>query len=63
MDFWKCADVDLVSAAILGASIILIIGVVPWKECIYESISWDTLAWAGVLVAMVRYLNKYNHIY
>lgn len=54
--------VDAVTAAILGLSILLITGVVTWKECLAESVAWDTLTWFAALIAMAGYLNKYGLI-
>lgn len=53
---------DAVTAAILGLSILLVTGVVTWKECLAESIAWDTLTWFAALIAMAGYLNKYGLI-
>nr|Q41364.1 RecName: Full=Dicarboxylate transporter 1, chloroplastic; Short=SODIT1; AltName: Full=2-oxoglutarate/malate translocator; Flags: Precursor [Spinacia oleracea]AAA68148.1 2-oxoglutarate/malate translocator [Spinacia oleracea] len=54
--------VDAVTAAILGLSVLLITGVVTWKECLAESVAWDTLTWFAALIAMAGYLNKYGLI-
>lgn len=53
---------DAVTAAILGLSVLLITGVVTWKECLAESVAWDTLTWFAALIAMAGYLNKYGLI-
>ena len=55
-------EVDVVSAAIFGLSVLLTIGVVTWKECLGESVAWDTLTWFATLIAMAGYLNKYGLI-
>jgi len=55
-------SVDAVSAAILGLGVLLITGVVTWKECLAESVAWDTLTWFAALIAMAGYLNKYGFI-
>ncbi|KAL1547437.1 dityrosine synthesis enzyme [Salvia divinorum] len=54
--------VDSVTAAILGLSVLLVTGVVTWKECLAESVAWDTLTWFAALIAMADYLNKYGLI-
>lgn len=54
--------IDAVTAAILGLSILLITGVVSWKECLAEAVAWDTLTWFAALIAMAGYLNKYGLI-
>lgn len=60
--FGSVLNVDAVTAAILGLSILLITGVVTWKECLAESVAWDTLTWFAALIAMAGYLNKYGLI-
>ncbi|KAJ4724270.1 Dicarboxylate transporter 1, chloroplastic [Melia azedarach] len=60
--FGSKLNVDAVTAAILGLSVLLISGVVTWKECLAESVAWDTLTWFAALIAMAGYLNKYGLI-
>ncbi|XP_078442014.1 dicarboxylate transporter 1 [Wolffia australiana] len=60
--FGGVINVDAVTAAILGLSVLLITGVVTWKECLSESVAWDTLTWFAALIAMAGYLNKYGLI-
>lgn len=60
--FGGALKVDAVTAAILGLSALLITGVVTWKECLAESVAWDTLTWFAALIAMAGYLNKYGLI-
>ncbi|KAK8936786.1 hypothetical protein KSP39_PZI012222 [Platanthera zijinensis] len=60
--FGGALNVDAVTAAILGLSILLITGVVTWKECLGEAVAWDTLTWFAALIAMASYLNKYGLI-
>lgn len=60
--FGGALNVDAVTAAILGLSVLLITGVVTWKECLAESVAWDTLTWFAALIAMAGYLNKYGLI-
>lgn len=60
--FGGILNVDAVTAAILGLSILLVTGVVTWKECLAESVAWDTLTWFAALIAMAGYLNKYGLI-
>ncbi|KAK4855003.1 hypothetical protein QYF36_003136 [Acer negundo] len=60
--FGGVLNVDAVTAAIIGLSILLITGVVTWKECLAESVAWDTLTWFAALIAMAGYLNKYGLI-
>lgn len=60
--FGSAIKVDAVTAAIIGLSALLITGVVTWKECLAESVAWDTLTWFAALIAMASYLNKYGLI-
>ncbi|KAL6202790.1 hypothetical protein ACLB2K_026495 [Fragaria x ananassa] len=60
--FGGMIGVDAVTAAILGLSVLLVTGVVTWKECLAESVAWDTLTWFAALIAMAGYLNKYGLI-
>ncbi|KAL9234773.1 hypothetical protein vseg_009602 [Gypsophila vaccaria] len=60
--FGGVLNIDAVTAAILGLSVLLVTGVVTWKECLAESVAWDTLTWFAALIAMAGYLNKYGLI-
>ncbi|XP_023513285.1 dicarboxylate transporter 1, chloroplastic-like [Cucurbita pepo subsp. pepo] len=60
--FGGVLNVDAVTAAILGLSVLLVTGVVTWKECLGEAVAWDTLTWFAALIAMAGYLNKYGLI-
>ncbi|XP_051141786.1 dicarboxylate transporter 1, chloroplastic-like [Andrographis paniculata] len=60
--FGSVLSIDAVTAAILGLSVLLVTGVVTWKECLSESVAWDTLTWFAALIAMAGYLNKYGLI-
>ncbi|GMY39099.1 dicarboxylate transporter 2.1, chloroplastic isoform X2 [Fagus crenata] len=45
-----------VVAAMLGLSILLLLGVLDWDDCLSEKSAWDTLAWFAVLVSMAGQL-------
>ncbi|RDX86001.1 Dicarboxylate transporter 1, chloroplastic, partial [Mucuna pruriens] len=60
--FGGILNIDAVSAAILGLAVLLVTGVVTWKECLAEGVAWDTLTWFAALIAMAGYLNKYGLI-
>ena len=51
-----------VCAAIIGLSILMITGVVGWKECLAQGVAWDTLTWFAALIAMADHLNKFGLI-
>ena len=42
--------VSAVLAAMLGLSILLLTGVLSWKECLEYAAAWDTLFWFAILV-------------
>ncbi|KAF6149292.1 hypothetical protein GIB67_026148 [Kingdonia uniflora] len=60
--FGGILNVDTMTVAILGLLVLLITGVVTWKECLGEGIAWDTLTWFAALIAIADYLNKYGLI-
>jgi di/tricarboxylate transporter len=45
-------------AAMLGLSILLLLGVLDWDDCLNEKSAWDTLAWFAVLVGMAGQLTN-----
>lgn len=60
--FGSSFGVGAVAAALTGLSILLITGVITWKECLGEGPAWDTLTWFAALIAMASYLNKFGLI-
>lgn len=40
----------------LGLSVLLLLGVLDWNDCLNEKSAWDTLAWFAVLVGMAGQL-------
>ncbi|KAJ6814881.1 putative dicarboxylate transporter 2.1, chloroplastic [Iris pallida] len=47
-----------VVAAMLGLTILLLVGVLDWNDCLSEKSAWDTLAWFGVVVGMANQLTS-----
>lgn len=47
-------------AAIAGLSILLMTGVLRWKEILEEQSAWDTFIWFATLVTLPSFLNKYG---
>ncbi|TKY71487.1 Dicarboxylate transporter 2.1 [Spatholobus suberectus] len=45
-------------AAMIGLSILLLLGVLDWNDCLNEKPAWDTLAWFAVLVGMAGQLTN-----
>lgn len=50
--------VSSVVAAMLGLSLLLLLGVLDWNDCLNEKSAWDTLAWFAVLVGMASQLTN-----
>ena len=50
------------AAALTGLSILLVTGVVSWKQCLSDNQAWDTLTWFAALIAMAAHLNKFGFI-
>ncbi len=42
--------VSAVLAAMLGLSVLLLTGVLTWKDCLTYPAAWDTLFWFAILV-------------
>ncbi|KAL1812125.1 hypothetical protein ACET3Z_022190 [Daucus carota] len=61
VSLWICGDalgIPSVVAAMLGLSILLLLGVLDWDDCLSEKSAWDTLAWFAVLVGMAGQLTN-----
>ncbi|WP_417517252.1 anion permease [Marinobacter sp.] len=46
------------TTAFVGLSILLVTGVLNWKDVLGEKSAWDTLVWFGALVMMATQLNE-----
>ncbi|GAB4823509.1 hypothetical protein N2152v2_010555 [Parachlorella kessleri] len=60
--FGASVGVNAVAAALVGLAILLVTGVVSWKQCLSDNQAWDTLTWFAALIAMAAYLNKFGFI-
>jgi DASS family divalent anion:Na+ symporter len=61
VSLWIFGDVIGVSsvvAAMIGLSILLLLGVLNWDDCLNEKSAWDTLAWFAILVGMAGQLTN-----
>ncbi|KAJ4847144.1 cytochrome P450-dit2 [Turnera subulata] len=61
VSLWVCGDkigIPSVVAAMIGLSILLLLGVLDWDDCLSEKSAWDTLAWFAVLVGMAGQLTN-----
>lgn len=47
-----------VVTAMIGLSVLLLLGVLDWDDCLSEKSAWDTLAWFSVLVGMAGQLTN-----
>ncbi|XP_076957124.1 dicarboxylate transporter 2.1, chloroplastic-like [Bidens hawaiensis] len=54
--FGDAIGIPSVVTAMLGLSILLLLGVLEWDDCLSEKSAWDTLAWFAVLVGMAGQL-------
>ncbi|KAL8150825.1 hypothetical protein V2J09_020633 [Rumex salicifolius] len=61
VSLWIFGDkigIPSVVAAMLGLSVLLLLGVLNWDDCLSEKSAWDTLAWFAVLVGMAGQLTN-----
>lgn len=61
VSLWIFGDkigISSVVAAMLGLSVLLLLGVLNWNDCLRETSAWDTLAWFAVLVGMASQLTN-----
>jgi len=54
--------ISAVAAATVGLTILLVTGVLSWKECLGEGPAWDTLVWFAALISMAGCLNTFGLI-
>jgi DASS family divalent anion:Na+ symporter len=54
----QLARIDSATTALFGLSILLITGVLTWKDVLNEQGAWDTLVWFAALVMMASFLNE-----
>ena len=58
----KALGINGTTAAFMGLSILLLVGVLDWEDVKSEKGAWDTLVWFSSLVMMATYLNKLGFI-
>ncbi|XP_066326413.1 dicarboxylate transporter 2.1, chloroplastic-like [Miscanthus floridulus] len=56
--FGQSIAVSSVVAAMIGLSILLLLGVLNWEDCLNEKSAWDTLAWFAILVGLAGQLTN-----
>ncbi|KAK1427536.1 hypothetical protein QVD17_16223 [Tagetes erecta] len=54
--FGESLGISTVVAAMMGLSVLLILGVLSWDDCLSEKSAWDTLVWFAVLIGMATQL-------
>lgn len=47
-------------AALIGLSILLVTGIMKWKDVVEEQGAWDTFIWFATLVTLSSFLNKFG---
>jgi divalent anion:Na+ symporter, DASS family len=50
--------IDSATTALVGLGVLLITGVLTWKDVLAEEKAWDTLVWFAALVMMASFLNE-----
>lgn len=58
--FGPYVQIKATVVALLGLSILLLTGVISWKDIVEESSAWNTLFWFSALIAIATYLNKFG---
>jgi DASS family divalent anion:Na+ symporter len=58
----QLGDLNATTAAIIGLSLLLLLGVLNWEDIKAETGAWDTLVWFAALVMMAGFLNKLGMI-
>ncbi|KAF8781094.1 hypothetical protein HU200_001070 [Digitaria exilis] len=56
--FGDAVGVSSVVAGMIGLSLLLLLGVLDWNDCLSEKSAWDTLTWFAVLVGMAAQLTN-----
>jgi len=60
--FGRLVGIHPTTAALAGLGVLLISGVLTWKDILDERGAWNTLIWFAALVMMASYLNKLGFI-
>ena len=58
----QLGDLNATTAALIGLSLLLLLGVLGWDDIKAETGAWDTLVWFAALVMMAGFLNKLGMI-
>ena len=49
--FGKNFGINNATAGLLGLTLLIFCGILSWKECLKESVAWETLLWMGFLLS------------
>ena len=60
--FGDVIDIDATLAAAIGVAVMLVTGVLTWKDALAERAAWDTMVWIGILIMLAAKLNEYGLI-
>lgn len=60
--FGPSLEIHSTTAALVGLSLLLLSGVLTWKDVCREHEAWNTLVWFSALVMMANYLNELGFI-
>lgn len=53
-------ELKATTAALIGVSVLLLSGILKWRDLIEEAGAWDTFIWFAVLVTLSSFLNKFG---
>ena len=54
----QLAGIDSTTTAFVGLGVLLVTGVLTWKDILQEEGAWDTLVWFAALVMMASFLSE-----
>lgn len=58
---WSCGSyfgVQTTEAALIGVTLLIITGIITWKDVLSEELAWDTFIWLSILVMMATELQN-----
>jgi len=58
---WSCGsyfNVHTTEAALIGVSLLIVTGIITWKDILSEELAWDTFIWLSILVMMATELQN-----
>jgi DASS family divalent anion:Na+ symporter len=58
----KLGGIEPTTAALIGLSLLLLLGELTWSDILNERGAWDTLVWFAALLTMASFLNRFGLI-